>query len=89
MLPIQHIQRRIYFIRGQKVMLDSELAELYGVSTKRLNEQVKRNRKRFPRDLMFQLSPTEKAEVVAIWRYVHCGSWKVPSKLIIENHARG
>ncbi len=66
LLPVQHIQRHIYFIRGHKVMLDSDLAELYGVSTMRLNEQVKRNRKRFPPDLMFQLTPTEKREVIAI-----------------------
>jgi hypothetical protein len=66
LLPIQHIQKRILFIREHKVMLDSDLAELYGVSTKRLNEQVKRNRKRFPSDLVFQLTSTEKREVVAI-----------------------
>ena len=46
-------------------MLDADLAELYGVSTKRLNEQVKRNRDRFPEDFMFQLSAEEKGEVVA------------------------
>jgi hypothetical protein len=46
-------------------MLDTDLARLYGVSTKRLNEQVKRNRDRFPDDFMFQLTPDEKAEVVA------------------------
>ncbi len=56
----------ILLIRGQKVMLDSDLARLYGVSTKRLNEQVKRNRDRFPGDFMFQLTDKEKAEVVAI-----------------------
>lgn len=47
-------------------MLDTDLAELYGVTTKRLNEQVKRNRDRFPEDFMFQLTADEKAEVVAI-----------------------
>ena len=51
-------------------MLDSDLAELYGVSTKRLNEQVKRNQKRFPADFMFELTATEKAEVVAICDYL-------------------
>lgn len=65
LLPLKHIQRRIFLIREHKVMLDSDLAELYGVSTKRLNEQVKRNRRRFPSDLMFQLTSTEKWEVVA------------------------
>jgi len=53
------IERRIYFIRGQKVMLDTDLAELYGVPTYRLNEQVKRNRKRFPADFMYQLKSAE------------------------------
>ncbi len=52
-------------IRDEKVMLDADLAELYGVSTKRLNEQVKRNLRRFPEDFMFRLTGTEKAEVVA------------------------
>jgi hypothetical protein len=66
LLPLEQVQRRIYFIRGHKVMLDSDLAELYGVPTKRLNEQVKRNPHRFPRDCMFQLTAAEKREVVAI-----------------------
>lgn len=56
---------RILEIRGQRVMIDKDLAELYGVTTKRLNEQVKRNKKRFPVDFMFQLSQEEKSEVVA------------------------
>ena len=50
---------KIYYIRGQKVMLDSDLAELYEVTTKRLNEQVKRNIQRFPEDFMFQLNENE------------------------------
>lgn len=50
------IERKIYLIRGHKVILDKELAKLYGVPTKRLNEQVKRNIKRFPNDFMFQLT---------------------------------
>lgn len=61
----EDIERRILIVRGQKVMLDADLAELYGVTTKRLNEQVKRNRGRFPRDFMFQLATQEKTEVVA------------------------
>ncbi len=59
MLVPEIIERRILFIRGQKVMLDSHLAELYGVSTKRLNEQVRRNIKRFPLDFMFELTKEE------------------------------
>jgi ORF6N domain len=58
------IERRILLLRKHKVMLDADLAELYGVSTKRLNEQVKRNRDRFPADFMFRLTTAERAEVV-------------------------
>ena len=58
-LSVQLIERRIYLIRGQKVMVDEDLAELYGVPTKRLNQQVSRNRKRFPDDFMFRLTKTE------------------------------
>jgi hypothetical protein len=53
------IERMIYIIRGQKVMLDSDLAELYEISTGRMNEQVKRNLERFPSDFMFQLTEVE------------------------------
>ena len=65
-IPIGQIEQRILLIRGQRVMLDADLADLYGTTTKRLNEQVKRNRGRFPEDFMFQLTKKEKAEVVAI-----------------------
>jgi hypothetical protein len=54
--PDEIVVNKIYQIRDQKVMLDSDLAELYGVETKRLNEQVKRNLTRFPVDFMFQLT---------------------------------
>lgn len=53
------VVNKIYEIRGQKVMLDSDLAELYGVETKRLNEQVKRNTDRFPPDFMIQITEHE------------------------------
>ncbi|HYQ56710.1 MAG TPA: ORF6N domain-containing protein [Draconibacterium sp.] len=59
MLPDEIIMNKIYFIREQKVMLHSDLAELYGVETRRLNEQAKRNSSRFPEDFMFQLSEFE------------------------------
>jgi hypothetical protein len=65
LLPSVRVERTILLIRGHKVMLDMDLAHLYGVTTKRLNEQVKRNRNRFPVDFMFQLTSKEKAEVVA------------------------
>lgn len=58
-VSVQLIERRIYLIRGQKVMLDYDLAELYGVTTSRLNEGVTRNRKRFPEDFMFRLTKEE------------------------------
>ena len=58
-LPSERIERSIFLIRGHKVMLDADLAVLYGVSVGRLNEAVKRNRDRFPDDFMFQLSPAE------------------------------
>jgi len=64
-IPVERIENSIVLIRGEKIMLDADLAILYGVSTKRLNEQVKRNRDRFPEDFMFQLTENEKAEVVA------------------------
>ncbi len=59
LIPVEIIEKKIYLIRGHKVMLDSDLAELYGVETKRLNEQVRRNLKRFPDDFMFQLTEEE------------------------------
>jgi len=58
-VPVQLVDRRIYMIRGEKVMLDADLAELYQVPTKRVNEQVQRNRGRFPKDFMFRLSAAE------------------------------
>ena len=64
-VPIERVEKRILLMRGQKVMLDTDLAELYGVTTKRLNEQVKRNKERFPEDFMFRLEPDEQKELVA------------------------
>ncbi len=65
-VPYERIEQRILLIRGQKVMLDADLAVLYGVKTKRLKEQVRRNLDRFPPDFMFELTPEEKGEVVAV-----------------------
>ena len=62
-VSVQFIERRIYLIRGQKVMNDVDLAELYGVTTRALNQQVQRNLKRFPEDFMFQLTQ-EEAEIL-------------------------
>lgn len=58
-IPAERIEKRIYLIRGQKVMLDRDLAGLYGVETRRMNEQVRRNLKRFPPDFMFKLNKQE------------------------------
>lgn len=58
-IPAEIIMNKILFIRGQKVMIDRDLAELYGVPTKRLNEQVKRNMEKFPVNFMFQLNEQE------------------------------
>lgn len=64
-IPSERIQARILTLRGQRVLLDADLAALYGVSTKRLNEQVRRNRRRFPGDFRFRLNSEERTEVVA------------------------
>ena len=58
-LGASRIDNRIHVIRGERVMLDADLAELYGAPTKRLNEQVKRNLARFPEDFMFRLTSAE------------------------------
>jgi len=65
LIPAERIEKTILFIRNQRVMLDADLAFLYGITTKRLNEQVKRNTDRFPDDFMFRLTEDEKREVVA------------------------
>lgn len=64
LVPVEKIENRIFQIRGKRVMLDRDLAELYCVSTKVLNQAVKRNLKRFPEDFMFKLTAVEKREVV-------------------------
>jgi ORF6N domain len=58
---LQKVEEGIHLVRGQRVMLDSDLAGIYGVTTKRLNEQLKRNRERFPNDFAFQLTTNEVA----------------------------
>ena len=63
LIPQEIIERKIFLIRGKKVMFDRDLAELYGVTTKRLNEQVKRNVERFPADFMYLLTREEVANL--------------------------
>lgn len=74
-IRIEQIARSIHFVRGQKVMLDSDLASLYGVETKVLNQTVKRNRDRFPDDFMFQISMEEarslRSQIVTLKRGEH------------------
>jgi ORF6N domain len=62
-IPVERIEKTIYLIRGEKVILDADLAELYEVQTKILNQAVRRNRDRFPSDFMFQLTKEEVAEL--------------------------
>ena len=66
LIPQEIIETRIFIIRGQKVMIDRDLADLYGVKTMVLNQAVKRNFKRFPADFMFQLNEREKRELITI-----------------------
>lgn len=62
-VPMEVIRAKIYLIRGQKILIDSDLAEMYGVETKNLNKAVKRNISRFPQDFMFQLTSEESASL--------------------------
>src|SRR3989304_9245541 len=58
-IPVERVQQAIYLVRGQKVMLDKDLAQLYGVETRVLNQAVRRNAERFPSDFMFKLTRDE------------------------------
>ncbi|WP_412467132.1 ORF6N domain-containing protein [Pedobacter sp. KLB.chiD] len=78
-IPAEIILNKIIEMRGKKVMVDSDLAELYGVTTKRLNEQVKRNIKRFPEDFMFQVTKAEKDAVIL--QFEHLNKLKFSSTL--------
>ena len=79
-VSLSKIESMIYVIRGQKVMLDSDLAELYGVETRYLNKAVKRNLLRFPEDFMFQLSAKESIGLQEIRNVMHTygGQRKIP-----------
>lgn len=78
-VPDEVIMSKIIVIRDKKVMLDRDIAELYGVSTKRLNEQVKRNPKRFPPDFMFQITQEEKE--ILIQQFEHLNALKFSTTL--------
>ena len=65
LIPVEVIDKRIYYIRNHKIMLDSDLAKIYGIPTHRLNETVKRNRDRFPEDFMFQITKDEQQALIS------------------------
>lgn len=75
-MELQLIQSKIYVIRGQKVLMDKHLAEMYGIETKRLKEAVKRNFKRFPLDFMFQLTKDESDSVRSQFATLEIGRGK-------------
>jgi len=79
LIPVERIEKAIYLIRGEKVMLDSDLASLYGVETKAVNRAAKRNLKRFPSDFMFQLTAKESAAL----RY-QIGTSKEGRRIVFE-----
>ena len=72
-IPIERVEQSIYLIRGHKVMLDRDLAGLYGVETRVLNQAVKRNAERFPSDFMFELT---REEIRNISQFVICSTIK-------------
>ena len=80
LIPIEQIQQKIFFIRGQKVMLDNDLAEFYQVTTFNLNKAVARNIERFPADFMFQLTADEFKELTKQFGTdsIHGGRRKLP-----------
>ena len=84
-IPEEVIISKIYLIRGQKVMLDRDLAELYGVETKRLKEQVRRNKDRFPNDFMFEMSKEELED----WRPPWLGRELRPSHGGLQSRSNG
>lgn len=83
-IPQERIENKIYLIRGHKVMFDYDLAVLYGVLTRRLNEQVRRNIKRFPPDFMFQLTPAEVENLKSQFATSSWGGKRKPSLVFTE-----
>lgn len=84
----EQIERGILLLRGQRVMLDSDLAELYGVPTKVLNQAVKRHRKRFPSDFMFRLTPRE-AKFLRSQVVISIEADSLRSQIVTSNKGRG
>jgi ORF6N domain len=79
LVPDEIVMSKILLMRGKKVMIDRDLAELYGVTTFRLNEQVKRNKRRFPEDFMFRITKDEKQQLIEI--YPHLATLKFSPSL--------
>ena len=87
-VPHEVIEKRIFLIRGQKVMIDRDLAELYGVTTRNLKRQVRRNIKRFPEEFMFELTKEEWYELVPIWHQFMNGKEDVTNCDILKMERR-
>ena len=85
-IPDEVIMNKILVIRDKKVMLDRDLAELYGVTTKRLNEQVKRNLKRFPDDFMFQITKQEKEAIILQFEHLSKLKFSTVSPYVFTEH---
>jgi hypothetical protein len=85
-IQIGTIQNRILHIRGEKVIIDADLAEFYGISTKVLNQAVRRNLERFPIDFMFQLNETEKNEVVTNCDHLEKLKFSPVNPLVFTEH---
>jgi len=86
MVPVGTIQNRILLIRGEKVIIDADLAEFYGVSTRALNQAVRRNKDRFPEDFMFQLNENEKKEVVTNCDHLEKLKFSPVNPLVFTEH---
>ena len=86
MQPVEHIASRIFVVRGQRVMVDADPGLLYGVTTKQLNQQVKRNRTRFPADLAFRLRAAEKREVVTNCDHLRRLKYSPTMPLVFTEH---
>lgn len=85
---IKSIQNRIYEIRGERVMLDFDLAALYQVETRALNQAVKRNISRFPKDFMFRLTPSEWEDMRSQSVIAYNGQTSMPSQFVIASQAK-
>ena len=79
-IPVERLERAIFIIRGEKVMLDRDLAELYGVETRTLNQSVRRNLERFPPDFMFELT---REEIAGISQFVTSSTLKFSKRVTV------